>query len=518
MKWISKTDAIRRADQYAIRELKVPGILLMEAAARKVALRLQEVCTKKDDILFLCGSGGNGGDGFAAARMMKSAGYQVRVFFAGEKDRLTDDARTNYEMLAGYQISVLSISQASVFNHLAAESEWVVDALFGTGLDREIYGMNEQIITSVNELHRRGVFKVLSIDIPSGIQGDTGKVMGCAIEADETVSFCRYKPGLLLYPGKDHAGHIQVVDIGIPESIPPLQESRDFMLEKQDVAWLLPQRRSRSHKGLYGHLLVAAGSRNMSGAAILSAASAYKVGTGLVEALVPESIQTVVQNRVPEAISCSYKAEDGEDLGFLNSLIEKTSAVMIGPGMSTEPYALHLIKRLIEVLPKKIPLVLDADALNLLSVDEELKDLVIARRGKTVLTPHLGEASRLLGLSVKEIMDEPIHAARLLSEKYHSIAVLKDAMTLVCEPGGRMFFNTTGNNGMSTAGSGDVLSGMIGGLLAQGMSIFEAACCGVFLHGAAGDLAKEDKGAYAMTSSDILSHIHIEKICEMKEE
>ncbi|MBQ7059378.1 MAG: NAD(P)H-hydrate dehydratase [Firmicutes bacterium] len=518
MKWISKTDAIRRADKYAIRELKVPGILLMEEAARQVALRLQKLCTKEDDILFLCGSGGNGGDGFAAARMMKSAGYQVRVFFAGEKDRLSDDARINYDMLNGYQISVFSIPQASVFNHLAAESEWVVDALFGTGLDREIQGLHEQIITSVNELHRRGVFKVLSIDIPSGIQGDTGNIMGCAIEADETVTFCRYKPGLLLYPGRDHAGHISVVDIGIPESIPPLQEAKDFMLEKQDVAWLLPQRRSRSHKGLYGHLLVAAGSKNMSGAAVLSAASAYKVGTGLVETLVPESIQSVLQNRVPEAISYPYQAQTGEDLGFLPELIEKSSAVMLGPGLSTQPYALNLIKRIVELMPREKPLVMDADALNLLSVDEELQQMIAKRGSNTVLTPHLGEASRLLNLSVKEIMDDPIHAAKELSKQYHSIAVLKDAMTLVCEPGGRMFYNTTGNNGMSTAGSGDVLSGMIGGLLAQGMRMFEAACCGVYLHGAAGDLAKAEKGAYGMTATDILKHIHIEKICDMKEE
>ena len=518
MKWISKTDAIRRADKYATRELKVPGILLMEAAARQVALRLQKLCTRQDDILFLCGSGGNGGDGFATARMMKSAGYQVRVFFAGEKDRLTEEARTNYDMLIGYQISVLSIPQASVFNHLAAESEWVVDALFGTGLDREIQGMHEQIITSVNELHRRGVFKVLSIDIPSGIQGDTGNVMGCAIEADETVSFCRYKPGLLLYPGRDHAGHISVVDIGIPESIPPLQEAKDFMLEKQDVAWLLPQRRSRSHKGLYGHLLAVAGSRNMSGAAVLSTISAYKVGTGLVETLVPEVIQPILQNRVPEAISFPYQAKNAEDLAFLPGLIEKSSAVMMGPGMSMEPYAQRMMKQIVELMPKNKPLVMDADALNLLSIDEEFQQMVASRGKNTVLTPHLGEASRLLNQSVKSIMDDPIRAAKELSERYHSIAVLKDAMTLVCEPAGRMFYNTTGNNGMSTAGSGDVLSGMIGGLLAQGMQIFEAACCGVYLHGAAGDLAKQAKGAYGMTSTDILKYIHIEKICDMKEE
>ena len=517
MKWISKTDAIRRADQYAINELKVPGILLMEAAARKVCKKLKSLCSKDDDILFLCGSGGNGGDGFAAARMMKSAGYQVRVFFAGDKDRMSEDARITYDMLAGYQISVLSIAQASVFNHLASESEWVVDALFGTGLDREIQGLNEQIITSVNELHRKGVFKVLSIDIPSGIQGDTGNIMGCAIEADETVSFCRWKPGLLLYPGKDHAGKITVENIGIPESIPPLSESRDFMLERQDVAWLLPQRKSRSHKGLYGHLLSVCGSTYMSGAAILAGSSAYRVGTGLVEALVPSSIRTVIQERVPEAILYSYEPTMDNDMSFLPELLKKSTAVMAGPGLSTQDYAMKLLKRLVEIMPRDVVLVLDADALNLLSADEELKEMVCARHGNTILTPHLGEASRLTGWSVRRIMEDPIDAAKLLSEKYHSIAVLKDAMTLVSEPGGRMFYNTTGNNGMSTAGSGDVLSGMIGGLVAQGMRAFEAACCGVYLHGAAGDLAREDKGAYAMMASDIIDHINVEKICQMKD-
>ncbi|MBO6159102.1 MAG: NAD(P)H-hydrate dehydratase [Firmicutes bacterium] len=513
MKWISLTEDIRQADRYMTSELKVPGILLMEAAASKVADRLKQVCTKEDDILFLCGSGGNGGDGFACARMMKSAGYQVRVFFAGEKDRMSDDARTNYEMLAGYQISVLTMSQASVFNHLASESEWVVDALFGTGLDREIYGMNAQIITSVNELHSKGIFKVLSIDIPSGINGDTGKVMGCAIEADETVSFCRFKPGLLLYPGKDHAGHIQIKDIGIPQSIPPLAKSRHFMLEKEDVAWLLPPRHSRSHKGLYGHLLVAAGSTNMSGAAIMACESAYRVGTGLIEALLPESIREVMQIKLPEAIVCPYSDRDFPALSFLPFVLGKSSAVLIGPGLGQELHAFTLMKHLLEHARLDMPVVLDADALNILAKDEQVRDLVRKRGDCTVLTPHLGEASRLLSTSIQDIMSDPIHAAKELSRIYGCIAVLKDAMTLVSSPDGRIFYNSTGNNGMSTAGSGDVLAGMIGGLVAQGMHPFEAACCGVYLHGAAGDLAKDEKGAYAMTARDIISHIQIEKLC-----
>lgn len=529
MKWICQNEQMREADRYASSELHIPGILLMEAAARSVADRLCQVCCREtDSILFLCGGGNNGGDGFAAARMMKQRGYKVRIFCVSDPDNLKGDAKINYDMLSGYQLSVLTMEQSAAFREMADQAEWVVDAMLGTGLDRPVRGFIQQIVTSVNEMHAEGRFKVLSIDIPSGVNGDNGKIMGCAIEADETITFCRLKAGLLLFPGRDCAGKVTVADIGIPDNIAPLAQCRSFQLEYGDLRNLLPQRKSRSHKGLYGHLLIFAGCRSMTGAAYFSTKSAYKVGAGLVETAMPKEVTPVLMGREPEAITYPYETGEGHNFDWIRERIKHASAVIAGPGLGKEPYVDRMLKTLFSVIPDNMPMVLDADALNALSRDAELKAQII-RRGKeaakystcegnfTILTPHMGEAARLLNRTIAEVMDDPQTSARQLSDQYNSIVVLKDAMTLVANRNGDLYYNSTGNNGMSTAGSGDVLSGMIGGLLGQGMDPYKAAYTGVFLHGAAGDLAKEDCGTYSMTASDLMDHINLNGIIQKGE-
>jgi len=510
MKKISRAEALREADAYTINHLKVPGLLLMECAAGKVVERLKTLASKKDDILVLCGTGNNAGDGFACARMLKSEGYQVRVFFLGSRDKLKDDAKVNFDMLSGYQVSVLSMDQASAFSQLAKETEWVVDALFGIGLNREVKGMVAQTIEKVNELHDAGKLKVLAIDVPSGIDANTGKVFGCAVKADETVTFSRMKPGLLLYPGREYAGNVTVENIGIPEYVPSLSDCREFQLEDADLRKMIPQRASRSHKGLYGRLFLAAGSETMMGACVFAGEAAYRVGTGLVQACVPEQAKSVLMMELPEAVTMPYDEEGPFD--FLEDALQNVSACVAGPGLSKKLYAGNLLKAILTYLPKYTPLLLDADALNLIAEEEELKALVRDRGGNTVLTPHMGEASRLSKMPIAEIMANPVGYAEMIGNEYNAVVVLKDAVTIVRSLDGRLFYNSTGNNGMSTAGSGDVLSGMIGGLLAEGMKPFEAACCGVYAHGKAGDFAREERGAYSMTASDILSHIHMEKI------
>lgn len=511
MKWISTTDQMRRSDAYASGEMKVPSLLLMEAAARSVADRLCEVCRKEDDILFLCGTGNNGGDGFACARMMKHRGYSVRVFCAGDPARLKGDAKVNFDMLSSYSISVLTMEQGSAFNHLAEQSEWVVDALFGTGLNAVLGGFYAQIVASINKLHADGQFKVLSIDIPSGVEGDSGKVLGNAIFADETVTFCRLKPGLVLYPGSDYAGKVHIADIGIPETIPPMMEADLFSLEDEDLNQMIPARKTRSHKGLYGKVLAVCGSASMAGAAVFTSTAAYKVGAGLVECTIPKESAGILMTKLPEAITSPYEAEEEADFSWIDEKVQSATTIACGPGLSRKAYAHHLLQRILTVAPSAKTLVLDADALNLLSEDPALKELVKSRCGNTVLTPHMAEASRLLHVSIGEILAEPLKYVRKLAEEFNCVAVLKDAMTLVAESGGkgRVFFNSTGNNGMSTGGSGDVLTGMIAGLLAQGMNAFDASCCGVYLHGRAGDNAREDVGTYGMMAGDILRHIHI---------
>lgn len=511
MKWIVPVENMREADQYCIEKLQVPGIILMEAAARSVVDKLVEQCRKEDKILVICGTGNNGGDGFAIARMLKIKGYAVRVFLAGSAWMLSGDAKTNFDMLSSYQISVLTQDQALALEGIINQSDWVVDAMFGTGLDREVSGLYDQIIKYVNKVHDRGNLKVMAVDIPSGIAGNSGQIMGCAIEADETVTFCRLKPGLVLFPGKDYAGKVTVTDIGIPDTVPSLKDAYQFMLDPEDVKQLIPQRVSRSHKGLYGQLLSVSGSRSMPGAALLSAKSAYKMGTGLVNVAIPKETAMVVLTGLPEAVTTPYSEGDWE---WIEQKVRMATAVLVGPGLSQEPYVEELLYKLFTIVPKEVPMVLDADALNWIAKEKGLADLIRARKGNTILTPHLGEASRLLKWSVPEIMQHPVEAVTAIRDQYESVAVLKDAMTLVCAPDGKIFYNNTGNNGMSTAGSGDVLAGMIAGLCAQGFEVFKAAYAGVYLHGAAGDRARDIYGTHGMTASNIAEQIHMEQIAE----
>ncbi len=511
MKWIVPVENMREADRYCIEKLQIPGMILMEAAARSVVERLMKSCSKDQKILVICGTGNNGGDGFAIARMLKVQGYSVRIFLAGSPWMLTGDAKTNFDMLQAYQISVLTQDQASALEKIINQSDWVVDAMFGTGLDREVAGLFDQIIKYVNKVRSRGDIKVMAVDIPSGIAGNSGQVMGCAIQADETVTFCRLKPGLVLFPGKEYAGKVTVADIGIPDSVPSLKDAVQFMLDREDIQQLLPPRVNRSHKGLYGQLFSVSGSRSMPGAALLSAKSAYKMGTGLVNVAIPKETAMVVLTGLPEAVTTPYTAGEWE---WIEHKVQMATAVLVGPGLSQETYVKEMLYKLFTVVPTEIPMVLDADALNWIAKDKGLADLIRARKGNTILTPHLGEASRLLKQSVPEIMQHPVEAAKAIRDQYESVVVLKDAMTLVCAPDGRIFYNNTGNNGMSTAGSGDVLAGMIAGLCAQGMPAFKAAYAGVYLHGAAGDRAMEIYGTHGMMASDIVEQIHLEKIAE----
>lgn len=500
---------MREADRYAAEELHIPGLLLMEAAARSVADRLLQCCDRGQRVLILCGAGNNGGDGFAIARMLKIQGLSVQVLLGGRPEALKGDARINYALLEAYQVPVVQQEQVGQAEELVRRSDWIVDAIFGTGLDREVQGFWAQMIAAVNRAHQEEAVKVLAVDIPSGVQSDTGAVLGCAVEADETITFCRLKPGLLLFPGKEHAGRVQVAEIGMPETVPALGEASAFVLEASDVKGLLPKRVRRSHKGTYGRLFMIAGSRSMTGAAILSGRAAYKMGVGLVDAAIPKEAASVLQVSLPEAITTPY---DKEELPF--SGLDQASAVLAGPGLGQQEYVGRFLKGMLERLSQQVPLVLDADALNWLAREEELKALLLRRsvRENTILTPHMGEAARLLQCSVQEVMRCPQEAICRLQEQYRSVIVLKDAVTLVQGAEGKVFYNTTGNPGMSTAGSGDVLAGMIAGLCAQGVSAFKAAYTGVYLHGLAGDLAREAHGVYGMTASDIAAQIDLEKM------
>ncbi len=425
-------------------------------------------------------------------------------------------------MLAAYKVPVIRPDQVYVLENMIIQADWIIDAFFGTGLDREVEGIVRQLIQHINHVREDGDVKVLSVDIPSGVQADTGEVLGCAVQADLTVTFAELKAGLLLYPGKEYAGEVVVCDIGIPPGIPPIEREKWFTLEKSDIPALLPKRYNRSHKGSYGRLLIAAGSKNMTGAAVLSAKAAYRMGTGLVDMVIPKDIRTVVQSILPEVIITPYgvikesldhgSMIEEKDLGTIREASAISSAVLIGPGLSQVCYAKELLDVMLKAVSPETPLILDADALNLLSNDESLRERVAARGGNTVLTPHLGEASRLLHQPVTQIAADLTGAAAKLTSEYNACVALKDAVTLAASPDGQIYFNRTGNHGMATAGSGDVLAGIIGGLAAEGLPIYRAAYLGVYLHGAAGDAAVRKRGYYALTASDICDGIHLETL------
>ena len=518
--------AMREADRFAMNVLKIPGLLLMESAARSVAQEIIKRAQKDDRVLVLCGGGNNGGDGFAAARMLKQAGLNVKVYCTAEADQLKGDAKVNYDMLASYKVPVIRPDQVYVLESMVAQVEWIVDAFFGTGLDREIDGIVRQLIQHVNTTRKNEAVKIVSVDIPSGIHADTGMVMGCAVKADITVTFAQMKAGLMLYPGHDYAGKVVIADIGMPVGVPSLEQTKSFTLEKSDIADLLPKRYSRSHKGSYGRLLVAAGSKNMTGAAVLSANAAYKTGTGLVDMVIPKDVRSVIQCLLPEVVITPYdiiresvdhgSAIEQHDMATIREMIAISSAVLMGPGWSQVSYVMDLMNMMLDAVPAHIPMILDADALNLLSGSDSMKKKLMNRGGHTILTPHLGEASRLLQKPVADIAANPVDAVIELTQKYNAIVALKDAMTIVASPDGQLYFNQTGNHGMATAGSGDVLAGVIAGLAAQGLSSYKAAYLGVYLHGAAGDRAAQIHGQYAMTASDICKAIHLETLAGME--
>lgn len=527
MKKVCTGMAMRDTDRFAMDVMKIPGLLLMESAARAVSDAIIRRARKKDRILVLCGSGNNGGDGFAAARMLKQAGFVVKVFCTSDADQLKGDAKINYSMLASYKIPVIRPDQVYVLESMIAQTDWILDAFFGTGLERDIEGIVRQLIHHVNHVHEDEGVKVVAVDIPSGIHADNGMVMGCAVRADLTVTFAQMKAGLLLYPGRDYAGEVLVADIGIPAGIPALEQTKWFTLEQQDIAAMLPKRYNRSHKGSYGRLLVAAGSKNMTGAAVLSATAAYKMGTGLVDMVLPKDIRTVVESIIPEVVITPYgvikenvdhgSRVEEQDLATIREMIAISSAVLMGPGWSQVSYVMELMNMMLDAVPAHIPMILDADALNLLAGSDLMQEKLLQRGGHTILTPHLGEASRLLKKPVSEIAARPIEAVSQLTEKYNACVALKDAMTLVASPDGQIYFNQSGNHGMATAGSGDVLAGIISGLAAQGLSTYKAAYLGVYLHGVAGDRAAAISGRYALTASDICRGIHLETMAGIED-
>lgn len=482
---------MRGADEGTIEKLGIEQAVLMERAALAVVDAVLQYKPKR--VLCVCGSGNNGGDALAVARILVMQGMNADVYLCAEPRKQKDSVKKQYEIFC-------KIGGRTVSGIDFAEYDMIVDGIFGVGLDREITGGYAEIIDAVNVAAENGS-KVIAVDIPSGIHTDTGGIMGVAVKADETVTFAYYKPAHLLYPGAGNCGKVTVCDIGIRgEYFYGEDILTSTFTVKSDETVSLPKRPRDGNKGTFGRILVIAGSRNMYGACYLSALAAFRMGVGLVDIYTHEINRRVLQEKLPEAIIHTYE-DKGVDVELLNRLTDNADCVVIGPGLSTDDTAKMLVDTVMKNCRKTI--VADADALNCIAKDKALLDTqkLFADR-ELIITPHPGELSRLTGKSVSALKEDYAGVIKAFAKEYRIIVIGKDAGTVVSD-GERTYFNQTGNDGMATAGSGDVLSGIAGALCAGGMEGFEAAWRAVFLHGRAGDTAVKTSNTHSLMAGDI---------------
>jgi len=488
MRYVVSGEQMKRADAYTIHTIGIPSPVLMERAAMAVADRLKCGCFDLRKVLVVCGTGNNGGDGLAVARLLYLSGIDVSVLMAGDINKGSAEAQLQYNIASFYGIpEVCDIPQNSY--------TVIVDAIFGVGLSREVTGEYAELIEKINQSNAR----IMAVDISSGIHSDNGKVMGIAVQAHETVTFAFEKAGHLLYPGAEYTGMLSVADIGITKEAFAGDFPNLCVLEQEDIDSLAP-RTDRSNKGTYGKVLVVAGSKGMAGAAYLSAAGAYRSGCGLVKIYTEDCNREILQKLLPEAMTDTYTRGVIED--SLKEHISWADAVVFGPGVGTDEFAQELLKFILKNCEK--PLILDADGITMIS---GCPDLWKKHPANCIFTPHPGEMARLLGCNIKDVTEDIYESSLACAKKYQAVSVLKDAHTVISIPDGRAVINLTGNHGMATGGSGDVLTGIIASFAARGVDIFEAAAAGVFVHGTAGDKAAKELGAGRMLSGDIVNYI-----------
>ncbi|MCR5649812.1 MAG: NAD(P)H-hydrate dehydratase [Lachnospiraceae bacterium] len=491
MEYILTAEEKHLADEYTSNKMYVTSTALMERAALAVYDVIIERNLPLNKVCIACGPGNNGGDGLALARILAENGIIADIVIPGGREKMSETEETQYKAL-------LALCPEIFVSSMIREKEYslLIDAVFGISLNRNPEGAYLDVIKAFNDLHEKGAFTV-SLDIPSGVNASTGRVMGTAVMADITVAFAFKSIGNVLYPGASFNNEVILKAIGITENslktIP-----RISALSDEDIS--LPERIRYSNKGTFGKVLLIAGSKKMSGAAVLSANAAFRSGCGMVRVYTPKENRGILQETVPEAIVSVYDEED--PLSEIKECFEWCDVVAIGPGLSFSDSAKALVKFVFENSP--VPVVADADALNIASTDP---GMLINESRDIIITPHVGEMSRLTGLSVNDITEHLLETAADFAESYNVICVLKDARTVIADPQGKACINLNGNSGMATAGSGDVLTGIIVSLLAQGLNPYEAACMGCALHGKAGDAASKRLGEAGVMARDIIDGI-----------
>jgi NAD(P)H-hydrate epimerase len=534
---------MRGIDRETIEGYGIPGVVLMERAGLAVASKIKEVIGRRR-VIVVSGSGNNGGDGLVVARHLHNEGWDVKVFLTVRAEDLKGNALLQYKSAVKFGVDLRLIKELLTgHSSLITHHSIIVDAILGTGLSKKVTGTLAEVIRLLNTSN----MPIISVDIPSGISSDNGQVMGEAVNADYTVTFGLPKRGHLLHPGAMHTGRLFVENIGFPDRLLKSDRLHLELLEKNDVAILIPERQRYSHKGTYGHVLIVAGSKGKTGAALMAAKACLRSGTGLVTIGIPESLADTFQSRVTEEMTL-FLPDKGDGilsekasktiLAFLN---EKADLLAIGPGIGVSIETEKLMKTLIKNSLK--PILIDADGINSLKGE---KEIFSRAKAPIILTPHPGEMARLLqkaenrsqklspppipplpdvwqagprGGRVREevkaslseliahIEQDRINIAVSFAKETGTYLVFKGIPTIIATPDGKAFINSTGNPGMATAGAGDVLTGMISGFLGQGITPIQASILGVFIHGIAGDIAAYEKGQYSMIAGDIIDNI-----------
>ena len=487
--WVNAAQ-MKAADQYTIQKLGVPSLELMEHAAQACVQVLEDEKVDLSHVCVVCGSGNNGGDGFAIARILQNNRYSVETFCVGNPEHYTEETQE--------QMYRLQECGGKITYGMPQEDSYsvVIDAVFGVGLSRKVEGRYRQVIEQMNRM--RGT--KFAVDIPSGLSATTGCILGCAFKADYTVTFQLKKIGLELSQGRNMAGRVIVPDIGI---------STDSICEDQEIVRtagkdiyrkMLPDRPEDSNKGTYGRLLVIAGNKGMAGAAYLNAHAAYMTGAGLVRIYTSSDNREILQTLLPEAIITTYEEYNKEEL---LSLLTWADSVCIGSGLGMSRLSEKILKTVIEYV--KVPCLIDADGLNLLAENKNYLNQMAERR--FVITPHMKEMSRLTSTPVEELKADRIQILKDFISRYRITCVLKDSRTLIASEEKGIRMNLTGNSAMAKAGSGDVLAGVISGWMVQGKEAEDAAELGTYIHGLSGDLAKFEKGVYSVMARDLIEYI-----------
>ena len=505
--YIATANEMNNIDRRTRDEYGIPTLLLMENAASGITRAVEQmlVSVKGKRITVICGRGNNSGDGLASARQLHNLGAKVSVYLLSDKADFKSEPAINLDIALkmGIEINEQGKYSMRTLSSRLRHSHLIIDAMIGTGLASAVKEEHRAVIELINTSKR----PVAAVDIPTGINSDTGEIMGAAVMATTTVTFALPKRGHFLYPGSDYAGRLQIVDISIPAEAIKKEAIYLSLLTGHDMQGIVPSRLSDSHKGTNGHALVIAGSIGKGGAAAMTALSCLRTGAGLLTLAVPERVQPIVAGKLTEVMTHPLAETEAGTISskegdMLMELSRDKEVVAIGPGLTTNKETVSVVKRVIR--ETGIPMVIDADAINALADSPEL---LRDRKSATILTPHPGEMSRLTGKSTAEVQQDRIGTARDFAITYGVYLILKGAHTVIAEPSGAVYISPTGNPGMATGGTGDALTGIIAGLIAQGVEPADAAKLGVYLHGLAGDIAAQETGMVGMIAGDLIERI-----------